>query len=370
MSNTIKVGPFRLRPFVRNGKQTGQWLVNVPEGFGGKRRRVLFDNRVSAEEFARKLDRAYRRGELAQQVKDERSAYSFSEIVALWLEREEARIQTRKKKQVSLETDKGRLKWLRRHFGKMEIPDISETKILSYQAMRLKAGRSPSTINSDLVTLFKILRWAKKTRLVDQIPDTVERIPDHPKEVYIPTPEEVVRIIRALPERLRSLVRFLAETGCRSGEAFNLTWSCVNEVHGYVEIKPQDGWTPKTYSSVRRVYLMPEMLEEIRQLPKLTETVFTGRLGGKITEVKKAFATAVKAAGITDRQGNPARITPHVLRKAFATWAATSRGVSQPVLQAMLGHAPGSSVTAKYYVHVNDEAKRAALVPLPMGKLG
>ncbi len=58
------------------------------------------------------------------------------------------------------------------------------------------------------------------------------------------------------------------------------------------------------------------------QLLMATVYVFTGRYGARLTCLKKAFATAVKKAGITYR-GVPVRIAPHVLRKAYATWVAT-----------------------------------------------
>ena len=64
------------------------------------------------------------------------------------------------------------------------------------------------------------------------------------------------------------------------------------------------------------------------------------------------------------RNGKQIPITPHVLRKAYATWAATEFCVPQAVLQAQLGHAQGSDVTNKYYVRVSDEARKKAVIPL------
>jgi integrase len=93
--------------------------------------------------------------------------------------------------------------------------------------------------------------------------------------------------------------------------------------------------------------------------------VFIGKSGGKIISMRKAFATAVEAAAIM-RNGQPIPITPHVLRKAYATWAATEFCVPQAVLQAQLGHAQGSDVTNKYYVRVSDEARKRAVISLPL----
>jgi len=59
------------------------------------------------------------------------------------------------------------------------------------------------------------------------------------------------------------------------------------------------------------------------------------------------------------------RITPHVLRKANATWLAV-RGVHPRVLQSLLGHSPGSRITDQHYVQSTDEALRQAAVTLPV----
>ena len=93
----------------------------------------------------------------------------------------------------------------------------------------------------------------------------------------IPRPEEVVRILAALPPKRRPIVRFLAETGCRKGEAQNLTWGCVDEVNGLVYIESRDGWAPKTQSSERSIPLNEALLEEIRKLPKRGPYVFPVR---------------------------------------------------------------------------------------------
>lgn len=365
MSKAFNIGPCRAYPHVRDGDPTGKWMVAVPATLGGKRVRKLFETCIEARKFAGGLDRAYRRGEFIPKEEPVRSAYSFAELVELWLKREDDRVETRKKKRVSVETDRYRLKSLLAYFGDDEVSSMTESRVLGYQKHRLKEKRSPATINSDIVTMKKVLRWGHKVGLVSAIPDLAEPIPEDPREVHIPSRDEVVKIIKALPPRLQTVVRFLAETGCRSGEAFHLTWDCMDEVNGFVEFKPKDGWTPKTRSSIRRIPLSEEMLAEIRRLPKTTVYVFTGRYGSRLTCLKKAFATAVKKAGITYR-GVPVRITPHVLRKAYATWAATEWGVSQSVLQAQLGHARGSTVTNRYYVHVNDEARKKAVLPLPM----
>ncbi len=163
------------------------------------------------------------------------------------------------------------------------------------------------------------------------------------------------------------MVRFLAETGCRVGAARNLTWDCVDEIGGYVEITARDGWTPKTQQSERLIPLNADLLDMIRRLPKAGAYVFPGPdADTPIGNMRKAIASAVAAADI-QRRGKPVSLTPKVLRKAHATRQA-ERGINESVLQGLLGHAKGSRVTKQFYVHASEAAKRAAMITLPIGE--
>lgn len=209
------------------------------------------------------------------------------------------------------------------------------------------------------------MRWAFKKGFVHRLPE-IEHIPEETPEPLVPTKEEVARLIAGLPKERRPLIRFMAETGCRSGEAFNLTWDCVDLGTGAIEIRPKDGWTPKTRSSQRRVYIRGALLQELRAAPKEGRYVFPSDDPDKpLNNIKRAFATAVKAAKI-EWDHKPMRITPHTLRKAFATWQAME-GVPQRILQSLLGHTPGSQVTDRFYVMPLDEEKRKAAISLSLG---
>ena len=132
-------------------------------------------------------------------------------------------------------------------------------------------------------------------------------------------------------------------------------------------IGARDGWTPKTQQSERLIPLNADLLDMIRRLPKAGAYVFPGPdPDTPIGNMRKAFASAAAAADI-QRRGKPVSLTPKVLRKAHATWQ-VERGINESVLQGLLGHAKGSRVTKQFYVHVSEEAKRAAMITLPMGE--
>lgn len=364
MKNRIHKGPFLISPYKRNGKLTGQWQVNIPETIIGKRIRKLFDNCKQAEQYAKILERKYKRGELAQIKEAPKSSMIFSEAVRLWTDFQHLRVKTHNKRPVSLATDTYRLKEPLAVLGRETLTEIDEEKLTQFQAMRLEAGRSPATINSDIVAIKKVLNWAKRKGHISEVP-TIEKISEMNDDVILPTMDEVMRIIYALPDRLKLPVRFMAETGCRSGETFNLTWDCIDFKERIVEIRPTDEWKPKTKSSERRVFVSGKLISILKRTHKDGDYVFPGKiLGRPIKSMKRAFATAVRKANII-RNGKPVPVTPKTLRKAYATWQAVDNNVSEPVLQALLGHAPGSQVTARYYVNPQEEAKRKAVFQLP-----
>lgn len=364
MAKGHRIGPFLVSPHKRNGKQTGGWLVSIPKSFDGRRRRKFFSSRSLADQFAKTLDQKYRRGELSQQRSNDNVSMTFRQCVEEWKEFDKLRVSTRKKRAISHSTDVYRLRVILHHLGDEEVSKLDELRLTQYQYKRLGAGRSPSTVNSDMKTIKQVLRWAKKRKYIEEVPE-VEKIPEVHRNIDVPTQEEVVRLISHLPDRLKPVVQFMAATGCRSGEAFNLTWDCVDAESSTVEFKPKDGWTPKTLSSERRVPISRALMDILSNLPKDGDYVFQGRVQGKpIDNIKKAFKTAVEKANIR-RKGVLMPITPHTLRKAYATWQATENHVDPATLKRMLGHSPASTVTDRFYVKPQEAALRRAVLELP-----
>lgn len=367
MTDPIKIGSLTVREFIRNGEATGKWMLDIPTsltgGGGGQRKRKLYASRDEAVRTARELWKRLRARELGFIEKPKRPRLTVEEAVTQWEQYDEDRVATLKKQRISLATDLYRLKAVKAFFSGRSLDEIGEPQLLAYQKNRLAAGYSPASINSEVRSLKKVLGWAHRNQFIEAIP-VVERIPESRLEaVVVPTQEEVHRIIAALPNETVPLVWFLALTGCRPGEAYNLTWDSVDEVNGWVEITPKDGWRPKNPNSIRRLPIDGMLLELIRKQPKEGRFVFpsTTPPDKARTNMRKAFATAVTAAKIM-RSGKPTlKITPKSLRKAFACWQA-NQGLHPSVLQALMGHAPGSVVTNKHYIKADEEAMRAAVV--------
>src|SRR6185437_7430270 len=112
MTSFRKFGPLSVRPHKRGGVETGRWYVDVPASLTstGKRVRQFFDSRRKAHEIAKQAARELQARMLGISAPRQRSGLGFAQAVEHWAADEELRVRTRKKRRISFETDKARLK--------------------------------------------------------------------------------------------------------------------------------------------------------------------------------------------------------------------------------------------------------------------
>ncbi len=356
---------------------TGVWLLDVPPHMNsdGKRLRLSFPDKAAAVQEANLRVRAARIDLRVGKVTDKQPVgITFSELSERWLEYQAGRVAIGKKRASSLETTSYQLKALFQTFEMIDVARINHNTIMDYQRKRLNVDkRKPATVNSEVATLSSILSWAVDKEIINRAPK-YEYLSVDVVDPYIPTREEVLRIIQELEGRTGLLIRFLAETGCRKDEALSLTWSDLNAGESLIKIRRKKGFSPKNRHSQRNICISDGLNAQLMLarsndfcLVKAKENfddhyIFPGRFGGKRTDCRKALATAIKKAGVK-HNGSPVHLTMHVFRKAMATWLHRDN-VSDRVLQARLGHAPGSRITHKTYVKVTSEDEKKAVFDL------
>jgi integrase len=134
-----------------------------------------------------------------------------------------------------------------------------------------------------------------------------------------------------------AVIRFLALTGWRSGEALALRWD-------EVDLARRTAFLPDTKTGKSARPLSIAACDVLRALPyqKAPDSmVFPATRGdGLMAGFKKLFRDIVKAGGLS-----PA-VTPHVLRHSFASVAA-DLGFSDLTIAALIGH-KGRSMTSRY----------------------
>jgi len=236
-----------------------------------------------------------------------------------------------------------------------------------FQESRLKDGKSPATINSEIALLKSALSFAVSRDLISTVP-TISPLPVEERIEDLPTIAEMKAVIDCIDPQHRVLLLLMAETGCRRSEAQTLPWRHVNEVKGTVKFQRYvnesgEVWTTKRSSSNREVPISDELLQEIRSLEKVSEYVFPGKDKSKpLNNFRRALKTAILKSGIKHND-EPIHITPQVIRQAVLTWH-IEKGTPESVVQALCGHAKGSRITQKAYLRHGQKALREALIPM------
>ncbi|MEM7529612.1 MAG: site-specific integrase [Pseudomonadota bacterium] len=142
---------------------------------------------------------------------------------------------------------------------------------------------------------------------------------------------------------LTGIVRFIALTGCRRGEAVGLEWDWVQKDRALL---------PDSKSGPRTLWLGKEVRQLLAALPRTSSPrVFPGRRGGSIDAELTAFWLSVR------RDAELPRLRLHDLRHGFAT-VAVETGITERVLAGLVGHRDLATTAA--YVHLSEEAISAA----------
>lgn len=182
-------------------------------------------------------------------------------------------------------------------------------------------------------------------------------------EMRILDQDELAALFAAVPDHYRPLVRFLAGTGCRWGEAVALTVADVSlpnvRIRRARKFSPDGHYTigpTKTPRSNRTVALPVELHDEIRAQcagKPGDALVFTAVKGGLVHH--RPFWSKVWVPAASQFQPRP-RI--HDLRHSHASHLLAA-GVPIHIVQARLGHS-SITVTVNTYGHLFPDAQQMA----------
>jgi integrase len=181
----------------------------------------------------------------------------------------------------------------------------------------------------------------------------LNRVPVRAKQLTLPSGDQFLQLVDAVERAgggasrdCADLLRGLAFTGCRKGEAGQIEWRDVDFEAGEIIIRG-DAETGTKNWTVRRVPLIPdartlfERMRSERSREPLDAKVFL------VGECQKSLDRACKKVGAD-------RITHHDLRHLFATRCIES-GVDIPTVSRWLGHKDGGALAMKTYGHLRRE---------------
>lgn len=302
--------------------------------------------------------------------------------------------------EVERKAGKATVKNLRAQFNEFDkklLTEITAWAVEKFKAKRLKAGRSPVTVNRDLDRIRAALNKAVEWKMLDVNPIAgVKRskIEDESRVRFLSADEEkrlrdalalretkrreqrargnahaVARRRPARPkyapdqftDHLAPLVLLAMNTGLRRGELLGLTWEAVDRQARRIKVAAATAKSAK----VRYIPLNSEAHGIIEQLHKYAAEkeglIFGGRRkrgadaesgeGSALTHIKRSWQGLVTAAELADFHF-------HDLRHHFASRLVMA-GVDLYAVKELLGHS--DFAMTQRYAHLSQEHKAAAV---------
>lgn len=239
---------------------------------------------------------------------------------------------------------------------KADLADASEDEIRAYlQSVGPKAARTQARRLSALRQFFRFLlsehhRKDDPSRSIDA-PKLGRTLPKYLSE------EDVGKILTAVSRmrgaegaRLKAMLELLYASGLRVTELVSLPLSGVQFDRGFVQVKGKGGKervVPFGEPAVKALKAWLPYRKEMLGEKSKSLYLFPSR-GGAAHLTRQRFFQLLKEAG-TKAGLDPARLSPHVLRHAFATHL-IEHGADLRSVQSMLGHA--DIATTQIYTHV------------------
>ncbi|HJC31883.1 MAG TPA: tyrosine-type recombinase/integrase [Candidatus Anaerobutyricum faecale] len=197
----------------------------------------------------------------------------------------------------------------------------------------LSSGKENSTLNEHLTRFKALIRWGYKNDLLRDISylDKIERFKDVPhrekiQDKFLESAEANLLLDNMAVDKWRNLAKFLILSGLRFGEAAALNISDLDlkerviRVNKTYDVNNGVTTTPKTFSSIRKVYIQDEMLDLCRiiRYDALCQRIVTGcdllfQDDGKHISYF-AFNKYLKENSVKYIERS---ITPHVLRHPY-----------------------------------------------------
>ena len=247
---------------------------------------------------------------------------------------------------------------LAERFGPMRADEITPADCDAHIAARKAAGIKDWTIFTELGHLRNVLTWAKKQKLIAEVP-FIKRPPQpRPKEDKGFTQLEVRRMIKAADiSHVQLALVLLYTTAARSAALRGLTWDRVDFAAGRIDLRDPTITRPHKGRAIVPILKTAEPYLREAQRDALTPYVLEWA-GKPIKSLRRGLARAGQLAGI------PRKVTPHLLRHTAAIHMAED-GVPMEVIAQFLGHA-NVDTTRKIYARFSPTFLRDAASALEL----
>lgn len=235
--------------------------------------------------------------------------------------------------------------------GDLPLASITPPILRGYKATLINGGRSLYTVHGRQRAVRRLFSWLLEEGLIERnvaLDVSLVRLPPQPPKAL--TDDDLSRLLTRLPQesiRDRAIILFLADTGCRVGGLCSLTPAAVDVPERCADVTEKGG-------RGRRVYFTDVTGDALALWLAVrpdsdSPALFLSERGGPLTTngVRMLLERIGKRAGVKGR------INAHSFRHAFAR-SFLRNGGNLAALGRILGHSPGSPVTARYYAVWDD----------------
>jgi len=247
-------------------------------------------------------------------------------------------------------------------FGKRRLDRIDERAIDAYTVAKLEyvtprgTPIQPSTVNMHLKLLGRMLRVARKWKLIRELPE-INLLKERKADFDFLDFDEAEVFLRGAAQHRPQWHPYMVvamRTGLRVGEMVALRWRDVDLERGRITVRCSYDRKRKVFTStknnkIRELPLTRDALDALRTQrkrgPTDREQVFVDDLGEHFDSHATQYAIEKIAEALGMRH-----IHNHVLRHTFASHAAM-RGIPIPQIQQWLGHS--SIVVTMRYAHLS-----------------
>ena len=257
-------------------------------------------------------------------------------------------------------------------FGNRELSSITLVDLQRFVARKLNGELGPRPMTNIIVPLKTMFKYAVKWDYLKVSPALDLQKPkyDTPEMDFF-TQEEAKRLIEAIPEYWRPLIKLMFMTGVRPGEAIAMRWKDVDLAHGIVNVRYTldrgELLSPKTNNARRRIPIPGELVRALEEHKKVWPANPLGLIfvmPETATPIdlcnfrNRVFHTALEAAGLR-------RIRLYDIRHSYAALM-ISLNIEPLQLSKNLGHYD-LGFTYRTYGHLmptsghDDAAKLGAL---------
>lgn len=235
----------------------------------------------------------------------------------------------------------------------MDVRKVSERDCQEWLA-RYQRRYAPSVVNNSIGTLRAVFEEAVGAGARFSNPVTnLSRMRVRAKQLELPSREEFLRFIEEIrtagarqSKDCANLVRFLAYSGVRIGEAKFVTWADANFSQCKLHVRG-DPITATKNGETRYVPMIPELERMLTELRNERGNEPPNSVIMRVFECQNSMTHAAEKIGMK-------RITHHDLRHLFATICIES-GVDIPTVSRWLGHKDGGALCMKTYGHLRQD---------------